>query len=348
MRVKFFFSITVVTIAGMLATPIPRAQSPTSGLDAAGFDRTVKPGDDLYRYVNGGWMARVAMPADRVTYGAFAEIADRTESDLRAIIEQVAARPHRPNGTEAQQIADLYTSSMDEARINRLGRTAIQPELDRIAAIASIRDLAAEAGYLSAIAAGGPFDGSVGLDPASHGSPVVRVTQGGILLQPEDYLQPDAVFADIREKYEQYRDWWTPADASGFRERARRLQSQLDAYEPLPGMRVDGALTLDESLGDLCGLSIAVRAYKRSLKGRASPVIDGLSGEQRLFMGWAQIWRTKDRDEYLRQTLRNAAYLPGAYRVHAAATNIDGFYDAFGIAPGSPLYRAPADRVKIW
>ena len=184
---------------------MPQAQSPRSGLDVAGFDRSVLPQDDLYRYVNGGWLARVGMPGDRVSYGAFAEIAEKTERDLRAIIEEVAARPNRPRGSTAQQIADLYTSVVDEARLEQLGTTAIQPQLRRIDAIRSARDLAAEAGYLSSIAAGGPFGGTVGLDPLNPGAPVARVTQGGTLLPDRDYyLKDDPTLARVRAQYLQY------------------------------------------------------------------------------------------------------------------------------------------------
>src|SRR6266540_6388082 len=132
--------LSVVTL-GMLAAVFPQAQSSRSGLDVAGFDRTVAPQDDLYRYVNGGWLSRVAIPADRVSYGAFVEISDRTELDLRAIIEEVSARPNRPRGSAAQQIADLYASVVDEARLEQLGASPIQPELRRIDAIRSTRDL---------------------------------------------------------------------------------------------------------------------------------------------------------------------------------------------------------------
>jgi predicted metalloendopeptidase len=144
------------------------------------------------------------------------------------------------------------------------------------------------------------------------------------------------------------RDWWTERDASAYQERVARLVAQMDAYEPLPGLRVNGPLTAAESMGDLGGLAIAFRAYKLSLKGKRSAVIDGLTGEQRFFMGWARMWRSKERDEYLRSTLQTNAYLPSAYRANAAAGNVDGFYEAFGVKPGNRLYRAPAERVRIW
>lgn len=659
----------------MLAAP-PQAQSVRSGLDVAGFDRSVLPQDDLYRYVNGGWMARVAMPGDRVSYGAFTEIADRTERDLRAIIEDVAARPNKPRGSAAQQIADLYLSVVDEARLEHLGTTAIQPELRRIDAIRSTRDLAVECGYLSSIAAGGPFGGNIGIDPLNPGAPVVRVTQGGTLLPDRDYyLKDEAALAGVRAQYQQYlthifellgraapaddaravvgletalarvqwteaesrnggatytrftlrelttempgfdwaawakpqgidrspavilaqpsffkafaamvpdvplgtwqawlvsryvtaaapylsrsfdlarfdffgsvltgqelprtrwkrgvsmvnaylgdalgrlyvekhfpaearvrvqkilanvlaayrdalreaawmspqarrealdklsaistgvgyperwrdysaltikpddllgnwqralkfesqarlgnvagtaggewalppqtvnayysastnemvipaailqpplfdtgaddavnygaagalighelshafddrgrrfdgagavRDWWTDADAQAYEGRVARLVAQMNTYEPLPGLHVNGPLTSAESMGDLGGLTIAFRAYQLSLKGRRAPVIDGLTGEQRFFMGWAQIWRVKERDEYLRSTLQTSPYLPSALRANAAASNVDGFVDAFRVKPGNRLYRAPVDRVRIW
>jgi predicted metalloendopeptidase len=654
---------------------MPRAQSPRSGVDVAGFDRSVAPQDDLYRHVNGGWLARVAMPGDRVSYGTFSEIADRTDLDLRAIIEEVAARPNRPRGSAAQQIADLYASVMDEARLEQLGTAPIEPELRRIDAIATPRDLAAEAGYLSSIAAGGPFGGAAGIDPLNPGAPVVRVVQGGTLLPDRDYyLSDEPALAVIRTKYQQYleriftltgraapaddaravlaletalarvqwteaenrnisatysrftlkqlaaempgfdwaawakpqgidrspavilaqpsffkafaamvprvplgtwqawlvsryataaapylsqsfdnarfdffgavltgqelprtrwkrgvsmvngylgdalgklyvekhfpaqarnrvqkilvnlidayraalreswlsadakrealeklsalstgvgypahwrdygaltiraddllgnwqralkfdsqarlanvagsaggewamppqtvnayysaaaneivlpaailqpplfdlgaddavnygglgaligheighafddrgrrfdgagavRDWWTDADAAAFNERAGRLIAQMNTYEPLPGVRVNGVLAAAESMGDLGGLEIAFRAYKLSLKGKRSPTVDGLSGEQRFFMGWAQIWRARERDEYVRSTLQTSVYLPAALRANAAVSNVDGFFDAFGVKPGNRLYRPPAERVRIW
>jgi putative endopeptidase len=673
MRLRILAAVAALTA---LAGAMTRAQGPRSGLDVSGFDRTVAPQDDLYRHVNAGWLARVTIPGDRVTFGAFAELQDKTEADLRAIIEELAARPDRPRGSPAQQIADLYASVVDEERIEQLGAAPIQPELARIDAIRSTPDLAAEAGYLSSIAAGGPFGGTVGIDPLNSGAPVVRVTQGGTLLPDRDYyLKDDPTLAGIRQKYLQYltrifeltgraapvddaravlaletalariqwteaetrtspatytrftlrqlavempgfdwaawakpqgigrspavilaqpsffkafaalipevpiatwqawllsryvtaaapylskpfdlarfdffgsiltgqelprtrwkrgvsmvngylgdaigklyvekhfpaaarvrvqrmlanviqayrealrdcewmtpqarrealdklsaistgvgyparwrdysgltirpddplgnwqralkfenqsrlgniggsaggewmlppqtvnayysaaaneivipaailqpplfdlaaddavnygaagslmgheighafddrgrrfdgagavRDWWTEHDASAYQERVARLVAQMDAYEPLPGLRVNGTLTAAESMGDLGGLAIAFRAYKLSLKGKRSSVIDGLTGEQRFFMGWARMWRSKERDEYLRSTLQTNAYLPSAYRANAAAGNLDGFYEAFGVKPGNRLYRAPAERVRIW
>src|SRR5678815_5131571 len=107
----------LVIVAAAAAAITSYADGLRSGLDVAGFDRTVTPQDNLYRHVNGGWLARTAMPGDRVSYGAFTEISDRTEADLRAIIEELVARPHRTRGSTAQQIADLYTSTVDEARL---------------------------------------------------------------------------------------------------------------------------------------------------------------------------------------------------------------------------------------
>ena len=654
----------------------PLAESPRSGIDISGLDRSIHPQDDLYRHVNAGWLQRTAIPPDRVSHSAFSEIFDKTERDLQAIIDEILARPDRSKGSPAQQIADLYTSTVDVARIEQLGAAAIKPQLDRIDAIQSPRDVATEAGYLSSIAAGGPFGGTVGIDPLNPGAPVVRVTQGGILLPDRDYyLKDDPALIEVREKYARYleriftlagrpdaadaaravvaletalariswteaesrnlaatytrftlrqlasempgfdwaawakpqgidrspavilaqpsffkafaamvpevplatwrawllaryltaaapylnkdfddarfdffggvvtgqqlprvrwkrgvgmvnaflgdalgrlyvqkhfsqrarvrvqkmlaavldayrealreadwmspqarreaseklsalstgighparwrdyrslvikpddlignwqralkfdndyrlgnvagsaggewlfppqtinayyspganemvlpaallqppvfdvdaddavnygaagsligheighafdergrqfdgsgavRDWWTPGDAERFEARAQRMVAQLNAYEPLPGLRVNGPVTYAETMGDLGGLAIAYRAYKLSLNGKRAPVIDGLTGEQRFFMGWAQIWRAKERDEYVRSSLQTSLYLPPAFRANAAVGNLDGFYAAFGVKPENRLYRAPAERVRIW
>ena len=135
---------------------------------------------------------------------------------------------------------------------------------------------------------------------------------------------------------------------SASRARAARLVAQLNPYEPLPGLRVNGALTMAESLGDLGGLAVAYAPTGcRSRDGRA-PVIDGLTGEQRFFMGWAQMWRAKEREAYMRSTLQSVPYLPATLRANAAVSNVDAFFDVFNVKPGNRLYRAPADRVKIW
>jgi putative endopeptidase len=144
------------------------------------------------------------------------------------------------------------------------------------------------------------------------------------------------------------RDWWTASDEDQFQRRALRLVAQFNAYEPLPKQFVNGELTLVENIGDLGGLAVAVRAYRLSLRGKPSPTIDGFTGEQRLFLRWAQIWREKIREEYLRQTLFLNQHAPPEYRVHGAVVNLDGFQEAFALKPGDKLYREPNQRVKIW
>ena len=655
---------------------IPRAQAPRSGLDVAEFDRGVLPQDDLYRHVNAAWLRRTDIPADRVTYGVFAELTEKTERDLRVIVEDVVAQPHHARGSAAQQVADLYRSTLDTERIEALGASPLEPQLRRIEAAASARDIATEAGHLSAMAAGGPFGGTMGLDPLNAGATVVRVTQGGVLLPDRDYyLSDDAALTAIRQAYVRYlsrifrlvgrttpdedaravlafetalanihwteadsrdisntytrftlkqlmsdmpgfdwyawarpqgidrspavilaqpsffkafaaliptvplstlkawlvsryvtaaapylsssfdmarydffgvtltgqkaprerwkrgvsmvsvflgdalgrlyvekyfppatrtrvqlllvnvvaafrdglreaewlgpqarrealdklsalstgigyparwrdyrtltikpddlfgnwqrglafdnqydlgnvagtaggewpmtpqtvnasyapatnqivlpaaifqpplfdvraddavnygaagalighelghafddrgrrydgggavRDWWTAADAARFEERNARLVAQLDGYEALPGVHVDGSLTASETSGDIGGLAVAFRAYRKALKGGKPPVIDGLTGDQRFFMAWARMWRSKERDEYIRSTVRVIPYLPAALRANAAVSNVDAFFDAFNVQPSHRLYRPPAQRIRIW
>jgi putative endopeptidase len=144
------------------------------------------------------------------------------------------------------------------------------------------------------------------------------------------------------------RDWWTRADQAAFRARIAPLVAQFDAYTPLPGQHVNGRLTLGENVGDVGGLDIAFRAYKRSLGGRPSPTIDGFTGEQRFFLSWARAWRGKERDEYLQQMLHTRQHAPWPYRANGPVGHLQGFYDAFNVRPGDRLYRAPAERVRIW
>jgi predicted metalloendopeptidase len=144
------------------------------------------------------------------------------------------------------------------------------------------------------------------------------------------------------------RDWWIADDAKRFEERATRLGAQFESYTPMPGMKINGRQTMGENIGDLSGIAVAFRAYKISLNGRTAPVIGGFSGDQRFFLGYAQVWRFKERDEALRNQLLTDAHSPGVFRAFVPLTNIDAFYAAFNLQQGDKLYRAPADRVKIW
>ena len=144
------------------------------------------------------------------------------------------------------------------------------------------------------------------------------------------------------------RDWWTPADAAAFEAQATRLGQQYDAFSPLPGANVQGRLTMGENIGDLAGLTIALEAYRASLNGRPAPVIDGLTGDQRVFLGWAQVWRQGIRDEALRNQLTTDPHSPAQYRVNGTVRNIDAWYEAFDVQPGDELYLPPEQRVRLW
>jgi len=144
------------------------------------------------------------------------------------------------------------------------------------------------------------------------------------------------------------RDWWTAEDAAKFQAQADRLGAQYSAFEPFPGVHVNGKLTMGENIGDMAGLTLALDAYHVSLKGQPSPVLDGFTGDQRVYLGWAQVWRGKSRDDALKQQIASDPHSPGYYRVNGAIRNQPGWYSAFDVKPGDKLYVAPADRVKIW
>jgi predicted metalloendopeptidase len=144
------------------------------------------------------------------------------------------------------------------------------------------------------------------------------------------------------------RDWWTSEDEKAFMARADRLVAQYDSYEPLPGQKVNGKLTLGENIADLCGVTMALRAYHLSLNGKAAPVLDGYTGDQRFFLGYARNWRSKDRPEWLKTRLVVDPHAPEQYRTDGVVTHIDAFYQAFGVQEGDKLYRSPSDRVRIW
>ncbi|MBV8146701.1 MAG: M13 family metallopeptidase [Gammaproteobacteria bacterium] len=144
------------------------------------------------------------------------------------------------------------------------------------------------------------------------------------------------------------RDWWTPQDAQVFTTRTGRLIKQFSAFEALPGLNVNGANTIGENIGDLGGLNVAHEAYRISLKGQPAPVLDGLSGDQRFFLGYAQVWREKYREGAMREMVLSNEHSPPKFRVNGPLPNIDDWYRAFDVQPGDKLYLKPEDRVRIW
>ncbi|MEH3159618.1 MAG: M13 family metallopeptidase [Sphingomonas taxi] len=157
-------------------------------------------------------------------------------------------------------------------------------------------------------------------------------------------------FDDQGSKYDahgQLTDWWTPQDVERFKALTGKLVAQYDAYEPLPGMHVKGALTLGENTADLAGLSVAYDAYKASLGGREAPVIGGMTGDQRFYLGWAQVWRRNYREANLKQRLMTDPHSPSQQRTWVVR-NLDPWYGAYKPAPTGKLVLAPEQRVRIW
>ncbi len=143
------------------------------------------------------------------------------------------------------------------------------------------------------------------------------------------------------------RNWWTDEDRAAFEKKADILAAQYSLYEPIEGNFVNGRNSLGENIGDVGGLAMAYHAYKLSLDGKEAPVIDGLTGDQRFFLAWAQVWKEKRTEQSMLQQLRAGTHAPGRYRAQAPR-NHDAWYDAFNVQPGDALYIAPEERVRIW
>ncbi len=665
--------------ARTMAAPMASAPSAglVSGIALENFDTGVRPQDDFYRYVNGKWLEQTVIPSDRSTYGAFTELSDRSEQDLKEIVEEAAAAEDAPAGSDLQKVGALYRSFMDSARIEALGVEAIRPELDRVAAVRSHEDLPRYWGEAARTGGAAPFGSRVSLDQKQSDRYITYMGERGLGLPNRDYYfqdgaqfdqlrdayrahiarmlklggwpdadaaassvfdlekaiadkhwtrvqnrdrnatynkmsvaQADSLMGDIDlaaylhaagleaadqvivaqptyfealpaivhsapietwkayeafhlldgaapmlssafvnasfdfngrvlqgiaeqrprwkngvdlvggslrdvlgrlyveqhftpeakakmdtlvhnllrafetgidnldwmspatrteakrklanftpkigypEKWEDYssleiregdlmdnlrrvrdfryqdnisrlgkpvdrtewgmppymvnayynpvmnevvfpaailqppffnaaaddavnygaigavigheishgfddqgrksdgegnlRDWWTPEDAAAFQEKADRLVAQYTAYEPLPELHLNGQATLGENIGDLSGLTVAYGAYKISLAGKEAPVIDGLTGDQRFFLGWAQIWRTLYTDQALRNRIMTDPHSPGEYRTNGIVRHVPAFDAAFDVQPGDSMYLAPDQRVKIW
>jgi putative endopeptidase len=144
------------------------------------------------------------------------------------------------------------------------------------------------------------------------------------------------------------RDWWTEVDKAEFKARTAKLIAQYDSYEALEGLNVNGEFTLGENIGDLGGISIALKAYQLSLEGKEAPVLDGFTGEQRVFLGFGQVWANKYRDEALRNQIETDPHSPSPFRANGSVRNVPEFYKAFNVTENDALYLAPEERVKIW
>ncbi len=158
-------------------------------------------------------------------------------------------------------------------------------------------------------------------------------------------------FDDRGRKYDgngRLSNWWRRADARQFKARAAQLVRQFDGYEPLSGVYVKGNLTLGENVADLAGALVALDAYHHSLGNKPAPVIDGLTGDQRFFLSYAQSWREKSTDASIRQQIVSDPHAPDQYRVNGVLRNMDAWYKAFNVKPSDKLYLSPKNRVRIW
>jgi putative endopeptidase len=158
-------------------------------------------------------------------------------------------------------------------------------------------------------------------------------------------------FDDQGSKYDgqgNLRSWWTDADRAAFDVLGKKIVAQFNKFEPIEGQTVNGELTLGENIGDLAGVTIGYKAYQMSLNDKTAPVIDGLTGDQRFFMGYAQVWRSKSREDAVRAQLLSDPHSPGEFRVNGIVGNVDIFYQAFDVKEGDAMFLKPEDRVKIW
>src|ERR1700722_2435719 len=204
---------------------------------------------------------------------------------------------------------------------------------------------------------------------AYYNPPMTEIVSPAAILQPPFFnvLADDAVnyggiggvigheishgFDDRGSQYDadgNLHDWFTPQDHEKFKAKTRALVAQYEAYEPVPGFHINGELTLGENIGDNSGLAIAYKAYRLSLAGRRAPVIDGLSGDQRLYLGWVEVWRGKEREAEAIQRIKTDPHSPAAVRGRAPIVNQEGFYSAFGVKAGDKMYLPSGERVQIW
>lgn len=145
-----------------------------------------------------------------------------------------------------------------------------------------------------------------------------------------------------------FRNWWTKKDKENFKEKGNELSKQFNQYVVMDSLKVNGKLTLGENIGDLCGVTVAYQAFKKTPQGQSNVLVDGLTPDQRFFISYATIWRLKQRDENVRTQVLTDPHSPERFRVNGPLSNLQAFYDAFGVKPGDEMWRDPKDRVEIW
>ncbi|WP_257550730.1 M13-type metalloendopeptidase [Sphingopyxis sp. DBS4] len=322
----------------------------TWGVDLGARDTSVKPGDDFDKYANGGWFARTEIPADQASAGVDYDVYNLTQRQLRQLVTGAPA---------TSQVGGLYQSFMDETRVDLYGNVK--------------RSAAFEYAYALS-----DLDKPVDRKKWSMNPQEVNAYNGGLenkIVFPAAILQApyfaesvdDAVnygaigavigheithgFDDQGRKIDAngaVRDWWTAADAKRFDEQAKGFGAQYATYEAAPGAFINPDLTMGENLADLAGLEVAYDAYHRSLDGKEAPVIDGLSGDQRFFLAFAQAWRDKARDDAIKQQVASDPHSPSRWRIIGPLRNVDAWYKAFNVPANAKYYLKPEDRTRIW
>ena len=158
-------------------------------------------------------------------------------------------------------------------------------------------------------------------------------------------------FDDQGAKYDEngvLRDWWNAADVTAFNALGAKMVAQYSAFEALPGLKLNGQLGLGENIGDHCGVVVGHVAYRMSLKGRQAPVLDGVTGDQRFFLAWGQVWHALYREEAMRNQVQTGPHSPPEFRVNGTVQNVDAWYNAFNVRPSDKFYVAPNKRIRIW
>jgi len=324
--------------------PAPVAANPSAaigkwGLDLADMDKSVKPGDDFFEYVNGNWLKTAEILPDRSSTGSFQDLRIHSEDQLKDIVATLEKTPHDQLTPEQQKLRDLYDAFEDQQQIDARGLSTVQKDLDYLSHLKTKADVARAMGSIRLMTAS-IYDVGIGIDDKNPNAYSINLTQSGLGLPNRDYYLRTAnkALAETRDAYKKYLA--RMLTLAGYEDADARAAKIYAVEAKIAKVEWPNEDRRDEDK--------IYNPMPFSGLEKLAPVLDGYTGDQRFFLSFGQIWRAEYRDGTLRELTLSDEHSPPHFRADGATRNVDGWYEAFDVKPDEKYYLAPDQRVHLW